>query len=259
MKSIKILIILLVVSSTSFAKSGLELGIFVPLGMSIGIHYFNKPPSNFTKQQTNSYNTYISNNTRTSHIGFEAGVLFQAGYRLEINRDMSFSFMGEFGYNRDTFNYRLKDENTNSLALKMQHYKYYSFDSIVIGVLPKFNYKRFSIGIGAGMKIFVHGTINDSYYNELLGYSTETIKIINTKNYKNYFSGNIIPYLKLTLDYAVYTSRKFDFVIGGYISYDFALKYNDKSKGNNQTTNPIENISSVDIGLQIGTKIRPMN
>ena len=42
--------------------------------------------------------------------------------------------MGEFGYNRDTFNYRLKDENTNSLSLKMQHYKYYSFDSIVIGV-----------------------------------------------------------------------------------------------------------------------------
>ena len=35
MKSIKILIILLVISSTSFAKSGLELGIFVPLGMSI--------------------------------------------------------------------------------------------------------------------------------------------------------------------------------------------------------------------------------
>ena len=53
--------------------------------------------------------------------------------------------------------------------------------------------------------------------------------------------------------------QKNPFVVGAYLSYDFALKYNDKSKGNNLVNNPIENISSVDIGLQIGTKIRPMN
>ena len=259
MKIIKILFILLVFSSVSFAKSGLELGLFVPLGIGVGIHYYDKTPSGFNKQQSNNYNTYISNNTRTSDVGFEGGVLFQAGYRLELNRDISFSFMGELGYKRDIFNYRLKDSNTNSLALKMKNYRYYSFDSLVIGVLPKFNYKRFSIGIGAGIKIILAGTINNSAYNELWGYSTETLKMINTKNYKDYFSNNIIPYLKITLDYSVYTSRKFDFVVGAYLSYDFALKYNDKSKGNNLVNNPIENISSVDIGLQIGTKIIPMN
>ena len=259
MKLIKILIILFIFTSISFAKSGLELGVFVPLGIGVGIHYYNAPPSTFTKQQTNDYNNYISNNTMTSQVGFEAGVLLQAGYRLELNRDMSFSFMGEIGYNRDNFNYRGKDSNTNSSALKMENYRYYSFDSIVLGLLPRFNYKRFSIGIGFGMKIFLAGTMNNSSYNKLLGYSTENIKIIDTKNYKNYFSSNIIPYLKLTLDYAVYTSSRFDFVLGVYLDYDFALKYNDISKGNNQLNNPIENIASVDLGIQIGTRIRPMN
>ena len=88
MKIIKILFILLVFSSVSFAKSGLELGLFVPLGIGVGIHYYDKIPSGFNKQQSNNYNTYISNNTRTSDVGFEGGVLFQAGYRLELNREM---------------------------------------------------------------------------------------------------------------------------------------------------------------------------
>lgn len=246
-------------TSISFAKSGLELGVFVPVGIGVGVHYYNKPLSTFTKDELNKYNTYISNNTMTSQVGFEAGVLFQAGYGLELNRDISFSFMGEFGYRRDTFNYRCKDSNTNSLALRMQNYRYYTFDSAAIGVLPKINYKRFSFGIGFGLKIFVSGTMNNSSYNKLLGYSSETIKILNTKNYKNYFSSNVIPYLKLTFDYAVYTSSKFDFIVGAYFDYDFALKYNDKNRGNNQVNNSIENIASVDLGIHVGAKIRPMN
>lgn len=261
MKAVKILLVLFAFTSVSFAKSGLELGVFVPLGIGVGIHYYNDPPSTLTKAQSNTYNSYISNNTVTSQAGFEAGVLFQAGYRLELNKDISFSFMGEFGYSRDTLNYRGNDINTNSLSLRMQKYKYYNFDSIVIGVLPKFNYRRFSIGIGFGMKIIVSGTFNDSSYNKLLGYSTETIKMLDTKNYKDYFSSNIIPYLKINIDYAVYTSKKFDFVVGAYLGYDFALKYpsNVGKISGTQVDIPIGNMSSVDLGIQIGTKIRPMN
>lgn len=253
MKAAKILLVLFAFTSVSFAKSGLELGVFVPMGIGVGIHYYNEAPSTLTKAQ--------SNNTRTSHVGFEARVLFQAGYRLELNSDISFSFMGEFGYSRDTLNYRANDINTDSLALKMQKYRYYNFDSIVIGLLPKINYRRFSLGIGFGMKIIISGTFNDSSYNKLLGYSTETIKMLDTKNYKNYFSSNIIPYLKITIDYAVYTSKKFDFVVGAYLGYDFALKYPStvgKISGT-QVDVPIGNMSSVDLGIQIGTRIRPMN
>ena len=167
--------------------------------------------------------------------------------------------MGEFGYSRDTFNYRLKDSNTESQALKLQNYRYYIFDSLVIGILPKVNYKRFSFGIGVGMKIFLSGTINNSSYNPTLGYTTETIKMIDTKNYKDYFTSNVMGYFKLTLDYSVYTSNKFDIVLGAYIDYDFALRYQVKGSKYETIDTPIENISSVDLGIQVGTKIRPMN
>ena len=260
MKLCKILTVLFVLSYAAFAKSGLELGVFVPLGFNIGIHYYDKAPSSLNDQQSATYNTYVTNNARTSHIGFDAGALFQAGYRLELNRDISFSFMGELGYSRDSFNYRLKDSDIVSEALKSQNYRYYTFDSIVIGILPKINYRSFSFGVGVGMKIFLCGTMNESHYNQTLGYTAETIKIIDMKNYKDYFSANIIPYLKLTLDYSVYTSPKFDIVLSAYIDYDFALRYQLKgSKINDQIDAPIENLSSVDFGLQIGAKIRPMN
>ncbi len=262
MKLCKILVVLFVLSYSVFAKSGLELGVFAPLGFNIGIHYYDKAPSGLNNQQSAAYNTYVTNNTRTSHIGYDAGALFQAGYRLELNKEISFSFMGELGYSRDTFNYRLKDSsNTGSQVLKFQNYRYYTFDSLVIGILPKFNYKRFSLGIGVGMKIFLSGTINNSSYNPTLGYTTETIKMIDTKNYKDYFTSNVMAYFKLTLDYSVYTSRNFDIVVGAYIDYDFALRYQIKGSkiNNNQLDAPIENISSVDLGIQVGTKIRPMN
>lgn len=202
----------------------------------------------------------MTNNTKTSEAGFEAGVLFQAGYRLELNKEMSFSFMGEFGYSRDTFNYRLKESDNGSIALRMQNYRYITFDGIVLGVLPKFNYKRFSLGFGIGMKIFVNGTINNSGYNKLLDYTTESIKMIDTKNYKDYFNSNVMGYVKLTFDYAVYTSKKFDFVVGAYFDYDFGLKYYEKGKKiDDKIDAPMENLSSVDLGIQIGAKIRPMN
>lgn len=262
MKLCKILVVLFVLSYSVFAKSGLELGVFVPLGFNIGIHYYDKAPSGLNNEQSAAYNTYVTNNTRTSHIGYDAGALFQAGYRLELNKEISFSFMGELGYSRDTFNYRLKDSsNTGSQVLKFQNYRYYTFDSLVIGILPKVNYKRFSFGIGVGMKIFLSGTINNSSYNPTLGYTTETIKMLDTKNYKDYFTSNVMGYLKLTLDYSVYTSRNFDIVVGAYIDYDFGLRYQIKGSkiNNNQLDAPIENIASVDFGIQVGTKIRPMN
>ena len=66
MKAVKILLILFAFTSISFAKSGLELGVFVPVGIGVGIHYYNDPLSTFTKDELNKYNTYVSNNTMTS-------------------------------------------------------------------------------------------------------------------------------------------------------------------------------------------------
>lgn len=254
MKNIlKILITILIFSSTLLAKSGLEIGIFVPIGMSVGINTHPERPTNMNQ---NTYDSYISNNTRNTFVGFETGALVQIGYKLDINRTSGFSFLAELGYSRDTFNYKLKDTETNSQAIRMENYRNYTFDSFLIGVLPKFNYKRFSIGIGAGVKIALAGTINNSSYNPLLGYSTEKLQIINTKNYKDYFKSNIIPYIKLAVDYSIYTSKKFDFVLGGYAAYDFPLTYTPKNA--DLTKIVPDKISSFDIGFNIGVKIRPL-
>ena len=254
MKNIlKILIIILIFGSTLFAKSGLEIALFVPIGMSIGI---NNYPERAINMNQNTYDSYISNNTRNTAVGFETGAFVQIGYKLDINRNAGFSFLAELGYSRDTFNYKLKDTETNSQAIRMENYRKYTFDSFLIGVLPKFNYKRFSIGIGGGVKIALAGTINNSAYNPLLGYSTEKLQIINTKNYKDYFNSNIIPYIKLIVDYSIYTSKKFDFVLGGYIAYDFPLTYTPKNA--DLTKIVPEEISSLDIGFNIGIKIRPL-
>lgn len=259
--NLKILALIFFLSFKIFAESGLEIGIFVPLGMSVGINYWDKIPSSYNKNQTNKYNEYVSNNTRNSKAGFEGGLLFQAGYRLEMNKALSFSFMGEIGYSRDTLNYSLKSGNTNSALFSTKESIYYSFDSLVIGFLPKINYKRFSFGIGFGMKAVLGGNINRSSHNTALDYSINKIDIINLKNYKNYFKNNIIPYIKLTFDYSLYTSSKFDFVIGAYLGYDFNLKYYNKKHNLDKalTEYPINNMSGLDIGIQIGTKIRPLN
>ena len=54
MKLSKILITLFVISYGLFAKSGLELGVFVPFGVGIGVHYYNDPLSSYTKDQLSS-------------------------------------------------------------------------------------------------------------------------------------------------------------------------------------------------------------
>ena len=111
------------------------------------------------------------------------------------------------------------------------------------------------------MKAVLGGNINRSSHNTALDYSVNKIDIINVKNYRNYFKYNVIPYIKLTFDYSLYTSSKFDFVIGAYLGYDFNLKYYNKKHNLDKalTEHPINNMSGLDIGIQIGTKIRPLN
>ncbi|MCZ9962405.1 hypothetical protein OFQ54_11310 [Brachyspira hyodysenteriae] len=61
MKLCKILAVLFIFSCAAFGKSGLELGIFVPLGFNIGIHYYDKKPSNLNNNQSAQYNEYVTN------------------------------------------------------------------------------------------------------------------------------------------------------------------------------------------------------
>lgn len=64
MKTIKTIIILLILIFNSFnlfAKSGLEIGIFVPIGMSISLHAFD---SSEYGNNNSGFNQYKENNTK---------------------------------------------------------------------------------------------------------------------------------------------------------------------------------------------------
>ncbi len=70
----------------------------------------------------------------------------------------------------------------------------------------------------------------------------------------------VIPYIKFSVDYTIYTDKKINFVLGGYVGYDFGLSLK-KPLLNNQNANLTklmkQNISSFDIGFQVGIKILP--
>ena len=255
MKTIKTTIILLILSFNSlnlFAKSGLELGIFVPIGTSISLHTFDS-----SEYGNNSgFNQYVENNAKKTKAGFEIGILSQAGYSFQINRDFSVSLLGELGYFRDSINYGLKDTETNSYIFVMKNSVYNTFDSLLIGAIPKLNYKNFSFSFGFGVKIPLYAEINYSSKNKSIGYIAENITTIKANKMKDYFKRQAIPFIKFVFDYSFYSSSKFDLVLSGYFNYDFPIYYQNKNSNNN--INPIEKLSSIDLGIQFGAKIKPM-
>ena len=256
MKTIKTIIILLILIFNSFnlfAKSGLEIGIFVPIGMSISLHAFD---SSEYGNNNSGFNQYKENNTKKTKAGFEIGILSQLGYKFQINKDFSVSLLGELGYFRDSINYSLKDTETNSYIFVMKNSIYNTFDSLLIGAIPKLNYKNFSFSLGFGVKVPLYAEINYSSKNKSIGYITENITMIKANKMKTYFKYQAIPFIKFVFDYSFYNSAKFDMVLSAYFNYDFPIYYQNKNLNN--SVNPIEKLSSIDLGIKLGVKIRPI-
>ena len=256
MKTIKTIIILLILIFNSFnlfAKSGLEIGIFVPIGMSISLHAFD---SSEYGNNNSGFNQYKENNAKKTKAGFEIGILSQLGYCFQINKDFSVSLLGELGYFRDSINYSLKDTETNSYIFVMKNSIYNTFDSLLIGAIPKLNYKNFSFSLGFGVKVPLYAEINYSSKNKSIGYITENITMIKANKMKTYFKYQAIPFIKFVFDYSFYSSVKFDMVLSAYFNYDFPIYYQNKNLNN--SVNPIEKLSSIDLGIKLGVKIRPI-
>ena len=160
---------------------------------------------------------------------FEFGIHFQPAYYFGF-RYLSFGLGLDLGYNRDVFAFKSSlDQNSRGGV---------TFDSLMIGVLPKIDITFISIGVGAGIKIPLAAS---TYFKESDGgYNAEGY---NLKKLKNNFKNPYIPYVKATLDFLL----PLNFVIGMYVSYDIPLiEYKD----------PNNNIkmSAFDIGGQIGLR-----
>lgn len=256
----KLLIILLISSSIVFAKSGVEIGIFVPLGMGIGIDSYSLTNKNPTLQQQKNFEAAVKQADKKSTVGFDSGVLFHIGYRFQMNKDISVSVLGELGYAHDEFAFYRNSSDKNYKSTLT-----YSFDSMIFGIYPKLNWKKFSFGLNFGLKVPLYTKVI-SYYTDYNNKNiTWNIEYYDAFQIKTLFNVPVIPYLKFSVDYSIYTDKKFELVVGGYIGGDFGMSLK-KPDINNQTIanqNIValtkQPISSFDIGFEVGIKILPNN
>ena len=254
-KLLNIFIIMFLSCFTLFAKSGLEIGLFVPLGLSIGINQYALTNKNPTQQQENDLKSAIKQSERKSDAGFDAGFLFHIGYRFDINKDFSISVLGELGYNHDEFSYyRISTDKKNENGYD------YTFESMSFGIYPKFNWKKFSFGVNLGIKVPLFARAMSSSINYDTKNMNRNIEDFNAFQIKNIFEVPIIPYLRFSVDYEVYSDKKFGLVLGGYIGGDFGMSLKRSSISDpNFSKITKQTISSFDIGFQVGVRILPYN
>lgn len=236
-----------------FAKSGFEYGVFVPIGMSIGINYYTLTNTNSMTQE--QFDESIKSESRKAAVGFDTGVLFNLGYRLELSKDFSISFLGEVGYAHDNFVF---STSYGKGSAKKGTTASYNFESLVFGFYPKFNIAKFSVGIAGGIKVPLYASAISTAYDFENNIIKKNIEGINALQMKNVFEVPIIPYVKLSLDYAVIQDKNFELVVGGYIGYDIGMPLKNATINNQSLVNITkQTISSFDIGIEIGTRILP--
>lgn len=250
MKKIILSILMLVsIASTSFAiGGGFEFILNVPVGMSVGVYDYDLTDYGERLDITGG-GIYRNQFARSGGIGFDIGVTAQIGYMIKFTDIMGLSILGEIGYSHDTYSYEGKFNNNITET--------YSFESIQLGLLPKFNIKNFAIGIGGGIKIPVAG--NYKVKSDLETFNTK----IDSDYLKRYYDKAVIPYIKFTFDYSIFFTEKTAFNIGLYLGYDFGLEPNLYGINNviESTTGRLLvddiNYASFDVGLQVGFKFGP--
>ena len=206
------------------------IGLVVPLGASIS-----------QKSQTHNADADKNDGVLSGKSAFEFGVGILPGFYMGFDDYMGFSIALDLGYKREVFSY-----NENKLG-GGQYEKIgttYYFDTINIGLLPKFNIARFYIGIGGGIKLIVSGNEKTKNYNENKSQFVDSETKYNFNSVKNKFKNPYIPYIKATFDYLFFFDDEIAFGIGLYAGYDFGPQIKDDRFSKN-------NLGAFDIGGQI--------
>lgn len=229
MKRISLIIALIFViafAKESFAVSGWQFGLNIPIGASFGFYKVR-----FSSDAPQDYkDTYAK---RDTSVGFDSGLTVQAGYFVG-DGDKGISLLLDLGYSHDTF--AIKGSSTKES---------YTFESMQIGILPKFHKENYAVGFGIGIKIPFQLTHSASVGN------SSTISKYNIEQMNNLFKDLVITYIKFSFDYSFYVFDKVAVLFGGYIGADFNLDLRGAEKRYVEN----RNLSSFDIGFQLGLKI----
>ncbi|MEI0446738.1 hypothetical protein R4J03_06715 [Brachyspira intermedia] len=223
-------LLMLLMSASAFAAGGFELAVNVPVLVSVGL-----PLGNGEKRKVDAYGS--------------SGITVQLGYGAYYENGLGFSILGELGYAYSSFaNYYPNRPNKEVTTM--------AFDTFQLGVLPKFNMDKFSIGLGAGVKIPFSGQIirNNEYSSSEYSIHYTDIDFRYIQN--SYNKMWVIPYIKLTFDFytdsfgddSSTTAGRSDVGIGLYLGYDFGPK--DKNNVGSDSFN---------IGAQFSYRLKPIN
>ena len=240
MKKITIIIlsVMLVFAKLSFAESGWQFGIMIPIGASFGFYNVN------FSEQANA--NYINNYRKSSGtVGFDAGVNIQAGY-LVSDGDIGISLLADLGYAHDSFGLGSTYEEN---GVKIKSKEYYAFENFSLGILPKFHYKNFAFGLGLGVKIPLYLTHSTEVVKD--NTSTKTYGYYGVSKIDDIMKNSVITYVKLTFDYSFYVHEDVALLVGAYLGTDFGIDL----RGAEKVMVDSRNLSSFDLGVQLGLKI----
>ncbi|PPS21428.1 hypothetical protein [Brachyspira murdochii] len=244
---------IMVLSTGAFAASGFEFIFNVPFGLNINLlpQYHM-----YATQEAKDKIYYYSGNK----VGFDIGASAQIGYMWQIKDNFGISLLGELGYSFDSFNANFdtaKVENPNDITgqidapegtQKLGSASFYTHN-LKIGILPKFNIKAFSIGVGLG--IIVPMAITQNWKEEA---AKTLFKDASTK-----FMSSVGFYGKLTFDYSIFFTEKIAMNIGLYTGVDAIGSINTTINNTslNQGAHSEAPLLSYDIGLQLGFRFGP--
>ena len=260
--------IFIIFNIPAFARSGFEFA----LNISIGRNYAY-PLKNM--KVAADYMEY----EMSGSFGFDIGVVSQLGYMFQIKDGFAVSVLGEIGYARDNYELQYNSYNARAMGNSIGNF-IINHDSLQIGLLPKFNMKGFSIGIGGGIKIpmsfilYEYGTSsNYPDVNMISGGSGGNVSQGFYSKYKPKVNRDykIIYYTKITFDYSIFFTENFAFNIGVYFGYDFFPKYqilafqyflDDLNEYYNISekdyyVEKLKNYGTFDFGLQLGLRFGP--
>ena len=249
--------IFIIFSISAFAKGGFEFILNVPIGGS-----YAYPTENM------KINVDYVGYEMEGFFGFDIGVVSQLVYMFQIKDGFGISVLGEIGYARDNYKLKYYEFNRGSYGGKFTIHH----NSVQIGLLPKFNVKGFSIGIGGGIKIPVFFSYEEE---ETYSASISFSRIGGTPYYDKLMSEvnrdyKIIYYAKITFDYSLFFNENLAFNIGLYFGYDFFPKYQILAfnyypadtdmfiyRGKGYYVEKAKNHGTFDFGVQLGLRFGP--
>ncbi|ASJ20780.1 hypothetical protein [Brachyspira hampsonii] len=238
MKRITIILsIIFIFAKMSFAASGWQFGVMVPIGMSLGFYNVS-----FANIATEEYKNNYKKDSGT--VGFDAGVNIYGGYAVS-DGDIGISLLLDLGYAHDSFGL---SGSYKEGGIDYKKKEYYTFENLSIGILPKFHYQNFAFGLGIGVKLPLYLT----HSMELTSGNTTTKTEGNydMNNIKNVMKNSVITYVKLTFDYSIYVHDNVAFLLGAYVGTDFGIDL----RGAELVMVDSRNLSSFDLGIQLGLK-----